>query len=70
MMLELTALPSPFLLPATLARRAAEYARIEAGRTETNWSATDEAQAAIVMEVAPGQRRAFHAMVNNHRRSQ
>jgi hypothetical protein len=59
----LHALPTPILLPATLARRAAEYARIEAGRTVTTWDAVEEAQAQIVMRIPTAQRRGFHRLV-------
>jgi hypothetical protein len=59
----LQALPTPRLLPATLARRAAEYAMIEARRTVENWDAVEEYLAALVMLVPTEQRRGFHRLV-------
>lgn len=55
-------IPQP-LLSATLARRAAEYRRIEARRTEATWDAVEVALAQIVMTVPTGQRRSFHRLV-------
>lgn len=62
--LTLTALPAQPLLTATLARRAAEYHQLRAARTLDTWDQTEERMAAIIMLVPEGQRRAFHAMVD------
>jgi hypothetical protein len=63
----LHALPTPMLLPSTLARRAAEYAMIEAQRTVENWDAVEEYLAALVMRIPTAQRRGFHRLVREAR---
>jgi hypothetical protein len=65
----LIALPAQPLLTSTLARRAAEYARVEAGRTHSTWDQVEEHLAAIIMSVPAAQRRAFYALVGEARRS-
>ncbi len=58
----LRALPTPVLSASLLARRAAEYAQLERGRTASTWDRTDEQLNAIALSVPPAQRRQFHAL--------